>query len=459
MLKKALIISLIPLFGFALTLTEAKHLMGRTSFTLTKADYAILKSKSKKEAVAWLLKQNQDSDTLPPPSWDSRPKIRNKPPRKMNTQEREAFRKEYKQRRETLKNWWMQTLLQTKTPLREKMTLFWHNHFTSSLKKVRSSYLMLEQNKLLRKYALGNFGDFLHAISKDPAMILYLDNQSNKKQNPNENYAREVLELFTLGEGHYSEKDITESARAYTGWHVNRKKMRFVFVKKLHDYEKKTFLAKRCDFDGDDILDIILQQQRTAQYITTKFYREFINDREINQIEIERIATLFYESHYDISTLLKEILLSPDFWDEKNRAVLVKSPIELIVGTLRALGMQPSQIRPLVSASRQLKQDLFAPPNVKGWAGGVDWLDSSSVLMRRQIIGRLSRGKEMGKMKNKMMQVRENIFSKEKLSKKQKVAFLREYLLPITPINTVNEKKDIKKITVDLIKDPVYQLK
>jgi uncharacterized protein (DUF1800 family) len=286
---------------------------------------------------------------------------------------------------------------------------------------------MLEQNKLLRKYALGNFGDFLHAISKDPAMILYLDNQSNKKQKPNENYAREVLELFTLGEGHYSEKDITESARAYTGWHVNRKKMRFVFVKKLHDYEKKTFLTKRCNFDGDDILDIILQQQRTAQYITTKFYREFINDREINQAEIERIAKLFYESHYDISTLLKEILLSPDFWNEKNRSVLVKSPIELIVGTLRFLGMQPSQIRPLVSASRQLKQDLFAPPNVKGWAGGVDWLDSSSVLMRRQIIGRLSRGKEMGKTKNKMMQI--------------------------------NEKKDIKKITVDLIKDPVYQLK
>jgi uncharacterized protein (DUF1800 family) len=459
MLIRLFVIILIPLVSFALSLSDARHLMDRTSFGLSKQDFQILKNKNKKEAVTWLLNTNQNIQTAPLPPWADAPIVRKKRMKHMSIKERKAFRKEFKKRVIDLKSWWMRTMIETPIPLREKMTLFWHNHFASSIKKVRSPYLMLKQNELLRENALGNFRDFLHAISKDPAMILYLDNQSNKKQKANENYAREVMELFTLGEGHYSEKDVTESARAYTGWHVNRKKMKFVFVKKFHDYGKKKFFGLNYDFDGDDILDLILKKKRTAQFITQKFYKEFINDSDINQNEVKGIADIFYDSNYDIRTLLKEILLSPDFWAQKNRGVLVKSPVELIVGTLRAFGVKPNNVKPLVYASKQLKQDLFDPPNVKGWVGGVDWLDSSSVLLRNQIVSRFVRGKEMGQGKGMMMKMDNNFVFKDDISKDKKIKFIKNYLLPLEPINSINYKKSIKKITANLVKDPVYQLK
>ncbi len=453
------VVFLAPVLVFALNLSDAKHLMDRTSFGLSMADYSVLREKSRYEAVAWLIEKNSKNQTLSLPSWAEKPLVKIKPIKKMSSQERENYRKEFRKRVRELKVWWMKTMATTDTPLREKMTLFWHNHFTSSIQKVRSPYLMLKQNELLRKNALGNFSTLLHAVSKDPAMILYLDNQSNKKQKANENYAREVMELFTLGEGHYSEKDITESARAYTGWHVNRKKMKFVFIKKFHDYGKKEFLGQKCDFDGDDVLDIILKQRRTAEFITLKFYKEFINDSKIDKKEVKRISDIFYNSHYDISVLLKEILLSPEFWSLKNRGVLVKSPVDLIVGTIRAFDLSPDDFRSLTYISKALKQDLFSLPNVKGWVGGVDWLDSSSVLLRNQIISRFTRGKEMGGGK-KMMVKSDSFFTfKKGLSKRKKVKFLTQYLLPISPVGKINYNQSIKKIVANLVKDPVYQLK
>ncbi len=459
MLIKISVILLIPFVTFALSLKDARHLMDRTSFGLSQKDFQILKNKSRVEAVNWLIIQNSSNYKPTLPSWANSPLIKNKPIKKMNPKERESFRKKYKKRVMNLKSWWLKTMIETKTPLREKMTLFWHNHFTSSIKKVRSPYLMLKQNELLRNYAMRSFIDFLHAISKDPAMIIYLDNQSNKKQKANENFAREVMELFTLGVGRYNEKDIKESARAYTGWHVNRKKAKFVFVKKFHDYGQKEFLGQKGNFDGDDILNIILEQKTTAQFITIKFYKEFINDNDIDKKEIKRISDIFYHSGYNIATLLREILLSPDFWAEKNRGVLVKSPVELLVGTLRAFDLKPKNVKPLVYALKQLKQDLLDPPNVKGWIGGVDWLDSSSVLLRNQIISRFSRDKKMGKKRGMMMQMKDTFTFKKGISKEKKVEFLKEYLLSLEPVNKVNYKQNIKKIIADLVKDPVYQLK
>ncbi|NOX15142.1 MAG: DUF1800 domain-containing protein [Epsilonproteobacteria bacterium] len=459
MFTKLFVILMLPFVTFALNLKDAKHLMDRTSFGLTQKEFQILKNKNKKEAVNWLINQNKKDYEPDLPSWANSPLIKTKPMKKMSTQERKIFRQKYRKRVLSLKIWWLKTMLKTETPLREKMTLFWHNHFTSSIKKVRSPYLMLKQNELLRQNALGNFGVFLHVISKDPAMILYLDNQSNKKQKANENFAREVMELFTLGVGHYSEKDVKESARAYTGWHVNLKKMKFVYVKKFHDYHEKSFLGENGNFDGDDVLNIILKKKQTAKFITLKFYKEFINDNDINQSEIARISDIFYRSNYDISTLLKEILLSPEFWSEKNRAVLVKSPVELIVGTLRALDIQPKNVKSLVYILKQLKQDLFDPPNVKGWSSGVDWLDSSSVLLRNQTISRFTRGKEMGKKVSMMMQEKENFTFKKGISKNKKIEFFKEYFLPMDPIHPINHKYKIKKIIANLLKDPVYQLK
>jgi len=377
----------------------------------------------------------------------------------LSTEERKAFRKKLRKKTIELKSWWMKKMIETSNPLREKMTLFWHNHFTSSIQKVRSPYLMYKQNELLRTNALGNFKTFLHAISKDPAMVIYLDNQSNKKQNPNENYAREVMELFTLGEGHYSETDIKEAARAFTGWRVNRKNGKFVFVKKLHDFGEKEFLGKKGNFDGDDILNIILTHPRTAEFITQKFYKEFINQK-LNEKEVRRIAKIFYDSGYEIKVLLKEILLSDDFWDIKNRGVLVKSPVELIVGTLRSFDIQPKKVKGLVFASRNLKQDIFNPPNVKGWDGGVSWLDANSILVRNQIVSRFVRGKEENKKMSRMMSRQTNsILQKRDLTHTQKIEYLKEYLLPLEPINGVDESQDIQEIVSSLVLDPVYQLK
>ena len=374
----------------------------------------------------------------------------------MTVAQRKAYQKERKKRQKELGAWWFGTMLETKSPLTEKMTLFWHNHFTSSVKKVRSSIFMLEQNQLLREHALGSFRTLLHKISKDPAMVIYLDNQSNKKENPNENYAREVMELFTLGEGHYSEKDIKEAARAFTGWRVNRKKGEFVFVKKMHDFGEKEFLGQSGNFNGDEILDIILEQKRTATFITQKFYKEFISE-ELNDKEIRRISMIFYKSDYDINLLLREILMSSDFWDVKNRGVLVKSPVELIVGTLRSFEVVPENINSLVGMSRRLKQDIFNPPNVKGWVGGTYWLDSNSILLRNQIISRFVRGKGKGRKSGMMMS--NDIFENSNFKNSAKKGFLQHYFLALYPITEIDYSKNRKSVIASLLLDPIYQLK
>lgn len=449
----------IPYLLFALSLDESRHLMGRTSFAPTKNIVEILSSKNRQDSIDFLLKLNENSDFNSPPSWVETPLVKNKPFKKMSAQKRQMYRKEFRKRVIELKSWWLKNMIETSTPLREKMTLFWHNHFTSSIKKVRSPYLMYKQNQLLRRNALGNFKTLLHKISKDPAMVIYLDNQSNKKQNPNENYAREVMELFTLGEGHYSEKDVRAAAKAFTGWRVNRKKGKFVFVKKFHDFSKKEFLGKTGNFDGDDILNIILEKKRTAEFITQKFYKEFINEK-LNEKEVQRIAKIFYDSGYDIKVLLKEILMSDDFWDVKHRGVLVKSPVELIVGTLRSFDIQPKKVRGLVFASRNLKQDIFNPPNVKGWDGGISWLDANSILLRNQIISRFVRGKEKAKgMSMRMAKKSNSLFKNKNLTHKQKVKYLKSYLLALKPIDSFDESKEIQEIVGSLVLDPVYQLK
>lgn len=451
MFKFFLLLFCIPLYLVALSLEEARHLMGRAAFGIDQKTFLILKDKSKKEAVDWLFESAKKEDLRELPSWHDKPMVRKIPLRKMTSSQRKAYQKERKKREKELKAWWLGSMLETQNPLREKMTLFWHNHFTSSVKKVRSSIFMLEQNQLLREHALGNFGTLLHKISKDPAMVIYLDNQNNKKQNPNENYAREVMELFTLGEGHYSEKDIKEAARAFSGWRVNRKKGEFIFVKKMHDFGEKEFLGERGNFGGSDILNTILKQKRTATYVTEKFYTEFISE-DLNDKEIERISAIFYDSNYDISKLLREILLSDDFWDINNRGVLVKSPVELIIGTLRSLEMVPKNIKSLVVTSKRLRQDIFNPPNVKGWNGGTYWLDSNSILLRNQIISRIVRGK--GKKLDMIMHMSNGIFQGDDID-----SFMRYYFLALPPITDIDYSKSKKSVISSLLLDPIYQLK
>ncbi len=275
---------------------------------------------------------------------------------------------------------WIFKMAFTKAQLREKMTFFWHNHFSTS---VPFSYLMQMQNNMIRKYALGKFGDLVLAISKDPAMIIYLNNQQNKKDHPNENFAREVMELFTLGEGHYTENDIKEAARAFTGWAVNGKGA-FEFHEKDHDAGEKTFMNKKGNFNGDDIINIILENKQTAVYLTTKIYREFVNDN-VNSKRVNELAEGFYSSGYDISALMRSIFTAEWFYDDENIGSKIASPVELLVRYKKLVELEFEKTKTAIDLQYVLGQVLFFPPNVAGWKGGSRWIDSSTLLVRLSI--------------------------------------------------------------------------
>jgi len=281
---------------------------------------------------------------------------------------------------EELNGEWIFKMAYTPATLREKMTFFWHNHFSTS---TPLAYLMQVQNNTLRQYSMGKFSDLLHAVAKDPAMILYLNNQQNKKAHPNENFAREVMELFTLGVGHYTEKDIKESARAFTGWTVNAKG-EYEFNEKQHDFEEKEFLGQKGNFTGEDILNIILSNKQVAVFVTTKIYREFVNPN-VNTDRVNELAEGFFNSGYDISALMKTIFKSDWFYDDENIGAKVTSPVELLVRYKKLVNVDTTNKKTLVDLQKALGQVLFFPPNVAGWKGGNTWIDSSSLLLRLSI--------------------------------------------------------------------------
>jgi uncharacterized protein (DUF1800 family) len=281
-------------------------------------------------------------------------------------------------------------MLSTPSPLTERMTLFWHSHFVSSQQKVKLAELMYRQNVTLRAQALGNFGAMLHAVARDPAMIVYLDSAQNRKGAANENFARELMELFTLGEGNYGESDVKEAARAFTGWSLDRERGEFVFRRAVHDYGSKTVLDRTGNFDGDDVIDILLAQPSTAEFVSRKLWREFVSP-DPDAAEVKRIAARFRDSGYDIKTALYALLTSDAFYARENRGTLFKSPVDLVVGTLRQFGMHPGDTIPFAVAAAGMGQNLFSPPNVRGWPGQEAWINTSSLLARKQFLDRLMR--------------------------------------------------------------------
>lgn len=273
---------------------------------------------------------------------------------------------------------WLDKMSNDSSVLREKMTLFWHGHFAT---KVPFAYLMQMQNNTLRQHALGNFRELLHAISKDPAMLIFLNNQQNKKNSPNENFARELLELFTLGEGNiYTEKDIKEAARAFTGWKTN-KAAEFEFVERAHDFGIKEFMGHGGNFNGEDIIDIILDRPETATFIAGKIYKFFVNDT-IDGNRVADLTKIFLDNDYDLSAVMNHIFKSDWFYDESNIGSKIISPVEMIVRYRRLFDIQLKENETWLNAQHILGQTLFNPPNVAGWEGGKNWIDSSSLLFR-----------------------------------------------------------------------------
>jgi uncharacterized protein (DUF1800 family) len=261
------------------------------------------------------------------------------------------------------------------------MTLFWHNHFATSIAKVQRTTLMFDQNRLLREHALGKFGPFLLAMSKDTAMLHWLDSNSNVKAHPNENYARELMELFSLGVGHYTEKDIREAARAFTGWHTDGDA--YEFNPKFHDDGEKTVLGQKGNWNGDDVVRIVLGREDAARFLVRKLYRSFISEQEEPPDSLlEPLADSFRQSDYDIGALMRTLLSSRHFFSAYAFRRRIKSPVEFVLGAVRAtVGGQVLQ-QVLVGRLEAMGQQLFAPPNVKGWRGAQAWLSTSTVLAR-----------------------------------------------------------------------------
>jgi uncharacterized protein (DUF1800 family) len=251
---------------------------------------------------------------------------------------------------------------------------------------------MYNQNKLLRKHALGKFPEFLLEVSKDPAMIVYLDSNNNIKGKPNENYAREVMELFSLGVGNYTEKDVQEAARAFTGWHTNGND-KFEFNDKFHDFDSKTILGQKGEWNGDDVIRIIIEQKACAPFLVRKFYRFFISENaEPPDALLAPLADSFRKSGYDIAAVLGTILRSRHFFSEHAFHQRVKSPVEFTLGAARAVGPQLVNPKALAGWVDDMGQRLFAPPNVKGWPGGKTWLNTSTVLARHNFAQALCSG-------------------------------------------------------------------
>lgn len=288
---------------------------------------------------------------------------------------------------ENLPVWWLRRLAESHDQLREKMTLFWHGHFATGAEKVQDVRMMLGQNELFRTHALGQFGPLVQAVSKDPAMLIYLDSVTNRKAHPNENFAREVMELFCLGEGNYSERDVLELARCFTGWEIRNE--RFRFNRYQHDTGEKTILGRTGNFGGEAGIEIILEQQACPRFLVRKLIRYFLFDEpEVPESLVAPLADQFQADGYDIALLLERMLSSNLFFSEHSFGRKVRSPVEFTLGLLRGLESQADSYL-LRDELIYLGQSLFYPPNVKGWEGGRSWINSSTLLARANLVRKL----------------------------------------------------------------------
>ncbi|RVU85420.1 DUF1800 domain-containing protein [Leucothrix sargassi] len=425
-----------------LNFSDARHLVARTALGQEWQIVENLNGRTRADAVNVLLKQE---DNTPPPLPAMTPWANIMRMSEHSDEGKRDGRLQMGKESGLLKKWWLSHLLTTKAPVQERMTLFWHNHFTSSFSKVQQPQIMHQQNQLLRDNALGNFAVMLRKIARDPAMLVYLDGSLNRKGKPNENFARELLELFTLGRGHYTEKDIKAAASAFTGWSADRDKGVFVYNAKENEGKQVRFLNKWVK-TGDDVLNVLLKEHRTAEFIAEKFWHEFVSHNAAPPATIRRWGNVFRASNYQISTLLKEVLNSNEFWDNKYRAGLVKSPVDLIIGTLRSLPYPRPNADEIIRVSQLLGQDLLDPPNVKGWAGGKEWIDTQTLLVRTSLLTKLTRHTKASPHVEKKLPKTEG----------SKVV---EWLLARQPVLDLPTTPGKLRLVKALVTDPTYQLK
>ena len=345
----------------AWTSDNARHLLSRCLFGYTRADLTNALSFSSADAFVSRALLADLPQPEPPNSWV------NETPDSTNTMQGARYAE--------LTNWWLNRMLTEGTSMREKMVLFWHNHFVSDRAKVTYPQHMFQQNTLFRQYAFGDFRQFTKAVTIDPAMLIYLDGRQNNKNAPNENYGRELMELFTLGIGNYTETDVKQAALALTGWKVDG--LKATFTKTNFADVNKTFLGKTGNFTYTDIVDIILTQDAAAEFVCRKLYKEFVYYKP-NEAFVKQMADAFRKANYSIRAVLQFMLTSDEFYKADYRATKIKNPAELVVGSLKLLGIGKPDLGYLADTSRTLQQYVFYPPNVAGWPGQRDWISSNT---------------------------------------------------------------------------------
>ena len=370
-------------------LYKAAHLLNRAGFGGSPDEIAAFHKPGLEAAVERLLTIQDDSERFPPPDFSKASLLREAVEPAYWLGAMPAASRKIKElqlpgylQTKMLRTCWLERMRFSPNPLREKMTLFWHGHFATGVQKVGDSYLMWQQNDTLRRNALGNFGDLVKAISRDPAMMIYLDVQNSNKSHPNENFARELMELFTLGIGNYSEEDIRQAARAFTGYRLSppdRSLFRFAALE--HDEEPKQFMRVTSNYNGDGIIDRILAVPACAKFIVRKLLRFFVCDNPESGL-VNTLAEAFREGNYELTPLLREIFRSAEFYSDRVMHSLVKSPVQYVIQAAKSLEVELPPEDALQSALQRMGQQLFAPPNVKGWDGGKAWITTNTLLER-----------------------------------------------------------------------------
>jgi uncharacterized protein (DUF1800 family) len=378
---------LAPLPAAEWTRAQAAHLLRRAGFGGTPAEIDALHARGLDGAVEWLVDFRAIPDPLPRfPYRHTGPPAKGLDMAAMSPAERRARFKEWRRddvwQCQQVKAWWLDRMVRSPRPLQERLTLFWHGHFCSGMRDVRNSFQLLLQNQRLRSFAAGSFRTLLREIARDPAMLEYLDNKTNRQEHPNENFAREVMELFVLGIGHYTEQDIKEAARAFTGW--TSAGNQFVVRERWHDDGEKTVLGRTGRFTGDDVLEILLAQPSAAEHVAGKLFRHFAHEAPAPAV-VQGLAATLRANDWQLRPMLRQLFRSRAFYDPRAVGTQIKGPIDLVVGLCRAMGVTrvPEGVGiVLCGGAAQIGQELLEPPNVKGWAGGRDWISTSTLLGR-----------------------------------------------------------------------------
>lgn len=435
LLRTLIFIIAVTPFGFAvasadlndsLTLDDARHLLSRTGFGASAHELNQLIGQSKSKAISSIVTNLSTSTATPVPDWINQPAPHHWARNQLSKTARREFNEARYREIESLRLWWVSEMIQTPSPQTERLVLAWHNHFATGYTNINDQAITIaRQHMMFRELGSGNFRTLLKAIIRDPAMLNYLDNDNSRKQAPNENLARELMELFSLGEGNYTEKDIKNAARALTGNSTApTHNLLFQFKPGKHDTSNKTLFGNSGNFNGDDVVDQILAQPAAAEFIATKFWKMLVSDKPPTQQQIEPLANKFRASDYDIKTLYRATLESNEFWTADNRATIVRSPVSLTIGTIRSTGRVPGTWQILPNILNQLGQQLFDPPNVAGWPGSRAWITPSRLLNRLEWLRSLDKNCDnadcnssmmvsMSDMGNPAMQMTDNMAANE----------------------------------------------